>query len=407
VRSFAGWIFGGWAVVGGAAHAADRSPVAVVPGQDADDPRIVAAVWAIRSALDRAPDVAAVVIEDRLGENREGPAEEGRAALVEGRQAFADLDLERAARALEAAARLLVPLAERRNDAVEALDLLAQTRAAARDEVGAAGAYRRLHALDPEFEPDLEALGPTVAKAWRSAASAPAGPPPGALRIESSMAPAAVFLGGRFVGVTPYLLTRPPGPTIDLELRADGFVAWRRQLTLRPGQSAALEPSLEPLGRSPLLYDILEKLPEQMERETIGPALKDLRSLLFAEQAVLVGLRGGDVQATLFDLKVGRRVRSVRYAPVGGAMTVEDGGAVVESLYSGIDAQAPGTTELAEEPESLDGGGRGRLLDAWWFWPAVGIAAATAVAVPILVLSGDDETVIRERDDEGAIILRF
>ncbi|MCK6570422.1 PEGA domain-containing protein [Myxococcota bacterium] len=407
MRPLGGWLCTGLLATPALTLAAERAPVAVIAGQDADDPRVVAAVWAIRAAMERAPDVAPVSIDERLGEDREPPAEAGRAALVEGRQAFGDLDLERAARALEAAARLLVPLPDRKLEAVEALDLLAQTRAAARDEAGAAAAYRRLVVLDPEFEPDIEALGPTVAKAWRSAAAALAGPPPGPLRVESSMAPAAVFVDGRFAGVTPHLIRRPDSAPLSLELRADGFAPWRRTVTLRPGQSAALEPALEPLGRSPLLYDILEKLPEQMDRETTGPALKDLRSLLFAEQAVLVAVRGGDVQAALFDLKLGRRVRSLRYSPAGGTATVSDGSAIVEALYAGVDALAPGTTELAEEPETLDAGGRGRLVDAWWFWPAVGVAAATAVAVPIIVLSGDDDTAIRERDGEGAVVLRF
>ena len=81
--------------------------------------------------------------------------------------------------------------------------------------------------------------------------------------------------------------------------------------------------------------------------------------------------------------------------------------AIVESLYSGVDAFAPGTTELAEEePESLDGGGR-HLMDAWWFWPAVGVAAATAVALPIVLLSGDDDPALNGKDGTGAVILRF
>jgi len=402
-----GWLSLALVATPGSTMAAERATVAVVAGQDADDPRVVAAVWAIRAALEQAQDVAPISVDERLGDAREPPAEAGRAALVEGRQAFADGDLERAARALEMAARLLVPLPDRKVDAVEALDLLAQTRSAARDEAGAAAAYRRLAALEPEFEPDLESLGPSVARAWRSAATAPRGAPPGPLRIESSMAPAAVFVDGRFAGVTPYLIRRSDLAPLSLELRADGFAPWHRTLMLRPGQSAALEPALEPLSRSPLLYDILEKLPEQMDREKTGPALKDLRSLLFAEQAVLVALRGGDIQAALFDLKLGRRVRMLRYSPTGGTATVADGTAIVEALYAGIDALAPGTTELADEPETLDAADRGRLFDAWWFWPAVGVAAATAVAVPIIVLSGVDETVLRERDGEGAVVLRF
>ena len=383
-----------------------RSAVAVVPGGDPDDRLVVSAIWSIRQAVDAQADLAAVGIEERLVDTKVDARAEGRAALDEGRRAFGELDIENAARSLETAARMLAPLPESRDDAIEALDLLAQSRAAGRDEVGASIAYRRLLALDPEFEPDTEALGPSVAKAWKRARSRDRGKP-GPLRIDSPMAPAAVFVGGTFVGVTPHLIRAPGALSLEISLRADGFATWTRTLGLRPGTSAAVEPALEPLAKSTLLLDIIEKLPAQWERETMTTPLKDLRSLLFADQAILVGLKGGDLQVQLYDLKVGRRVRSVRYDVRAHDFTNADGAAVVESLYRGVDVQTPGSTELAEEePESLDGAGA-RLMDAWWFWPAVGVAAATAVLVPIVVLSGDDKTVIAEHDDQGAVILRF
>jgi hypothetical protein len=46
-------------------------------------------------------------------------------------------------------------------------------------------------------------------------------------------------------------------------------------------------------------------------------------------------------------------------------------------------------------------------MSAWWFWPAVGVAAATAVALPIVLLSGDDESALDGKDGTGAVILRF
>lgn len=391
----------------GTAWGDPRVPVAVVPSDAGDDRRVVEAVWTLRVAVGGQGDLTAVSVDDRLADAPPDPAGEGAAALRDGREAFGELDLERAARALEAAARLLSPIEERRNDAIDALDLLAQTRAANKDELGAALAYHRLLALDPEFEPDLDALGPSVGKAWKRARSLDKLGRPGPLRIESSMAPAAVFIGDRFVGVTPQLLANPGGLSVDVTLRADGFAPWRRTLALRPGTSAAIEPTLDPLSKSALLLDILEKLPAQRDRETMTAPLKDLRSLLFADQAILVGFEGGDLQVQLFDLKVGRRVRAVRYPLAGRDLTERDAESIVEALYRGVDVRAPGTTELAEEePESLDGGSH-RIMDAWWFWPAVGVAAATAVVVPILVLSGDDESVIARHDDQGAVVLRF
>ena len=187
-------------VVGsGAAAAETRANVAVVPAGEAENRTVVAAVWALRAAVDEHAGLKAVAVSERLADAPLDPSEEGRAALAEGRQAFTELDLERAARALESAARLLATVENERDGAIESLDLLAQTRSAAHDELGAALAYLRLMRLDPTFRPDTEAAGPSLAKAWKRAKTlkdAGERASVGSLRIESISAPAAVFGSG-------------------------------------------------------------------------------------------------------------------------------------------------------------------------------------------------------------------
>lgn len=391
-----------------AAAGAARIPVAVVGANELDSTPVVGSVWALRTAMSERSDLASVSIEEKLGGSAASAQDEGTAALSEGRNAFNELDLERAARALETAARLLGPQKATRDEAVEALDLLAQTRSAAHDELGAAMAYARLARLDAGFRPDVEALGPAIAKAWKRAQSLAKLGRPGPLRVESAATPAAVFLGDRYVGVTPQLL--PPAETlaVELTLRADGFAPWRRALALRPGAGAAVDAALEPLAKSALLLDAQDKLGPQLERDTVGTALKDLRSLLFADQAVLVGVVGGDLVCQLYDLKISKRVRSVRRPLPKAGLSESQAAAVLASLYDGVDVASPGTTELEEaEPESLDGSGGGNLMENWWFWPAVGVAATTAIVVPILVLGGDEGAGLKAHDGEGAVVLRF
>jgi nucleoid-associated protein YgaU len=85
---------------------------------------------------------------------------------------------------------------------------------------------------------------------------------------------------------------------------------------------------------------------------------------------------------------------------------------VVDALYRGVDVRAPGQAELLpEEPETLDGsegdGPFAGLSRKWWFWPAIGVVAATAVIVPVAVLASEPDPALKGKDGTGAVILRF
>jgi hypothetical protein len=113
-------------------------------------------------------------------------------------------------------------------------------------------------------------------------------------------------------------------------------------------------------------------------------------------------------------LNANRRVRPPVRASLGADRRLAPGAAeaLIEALYDDVDAQAPGQSELLpEEPASFDDEGEAgplrTLTRAWWFWPAVGVAAATAVIVPVAIVATDRDPAIRGKDGTGAVILRF
>lgn len=395
-----------------------RVPVAVLAAGSADADILVPIVWALRAAVDDHETLKTVSISERLaGEGAEDPIEAGRFALDEGRRAADELDLERAIRAFETAARHLSAVPEGRDDAADALRGLAEARGAMKDEAGATAAYRRLFALDPSLVLDDDGLSPTMKRALRRArgdgGARDRGSRGGRVRVDAIPGPAAVFVDGKFVGVTPKLLEDLDTPTVAVRLEVDGNAPWVRELTVRDGQGIAVEAALEPLPRATLYEDLVEKMSAQIERETVGPALKELKALLFADQVVLIRLQSPGLEAVLFDLKANRRVRAAR-ASLGQGRTLSASAAadVVDALYRGVDARAPGQAELLpEEPETLDGAGGDGLFAGltrnWWFWPAVGVVAATAVIVPVAVLASEPDPALKGKDGTGAVILRF
>ncbi len=408
-----------WVGLTASAQAAPaRARVAVVPAGNPDPDTLSPVLWRMRAAIARVDGVQLVRVADQLAnEAPEDALEGGRVALDEGAQAMNDGDLERAIRAYETAARLLTSIPAGRRDASAALMGLATARGAMKDGPGATAAFARLLKADPDLVIDDEGFSPTMRTALANAQrGGKAGSRRGAgrVRIDAVPGPAAVFLDGRFRGTTPVLLDDLSGPTAPVRVEYDGYAPWVREVVVRPGQGLAIEAALEPLSRAALYEDLIDKLPAQMEREQMSVSLKEMKALLSIDQAVLVRLQGSTVEAALYDLNANRRVRPPVRASLGADRRLAPGAAeaLIEALYDDVDAQAPGQSELLpEEPASFDDEGEAGPLRAltrrWWFWPAVGVAAATAVIVPVAIVATDRDPAIRGKDGTGAVILRF
>ena len=131
----------------------------------------------------------------------------------------------------------------------------------------------------------------------------------------------------------------------------------------------------------------------------MGTALRDLKSLFFADQAVLLEFGSGRVVGHLYDLKAGRRVRRVTLEL---EEPEETGREVVAGLYRDLDVRAPG---LAAPDLQVPAGPP--YHSRWWFWPAVGLGVAAAIAIPVALFVQDEEDGLTRQDGQGALVLRF
>jgi hypothetical protein len=230
-------------------------------------------------------------------------------------------------------------------------------------------------------------------------ANAPA-PLKGAVRISANV-PGRVWLNGEPVGITPLLRDGlPVGPTL-VNIEAVGFRRWSGVVDLSAESGVAVQATLLPAVRQKLLTELHTRLPDELQRTVAGQGLRDLRALFFAEQAVLLETRADSVIASLFDLGVARRVRSVKVYFEGDG--VDAGREAIERLYDQLDPRAPGLA-APKEPEPVDEGPP--YWKRWWFWSAVAGATIAAVAVPLL-LSEDEDPGLERVDDAGAVIIRF
>ncbi len=388
----------------GVSAAATPVPVVVVPVRPATTPEAAAVVWSARRAVEGHAALSAVDVTEVLstGGGAETDVDAGRAALKAARGAFEALEVDRAAHEGERAVRLLLRSGADEASAVDALLLLARVRQAVRDEEGTVGALQRALRLDPELKLDPESASPSLVRALERARR-PAAGAPGRLRVDSADIPAAVSIDGHFLGVTPaFIDPLAPGAHL-LVVEADGRRREVRLLDVPSGAGQAVRVDLEPAPRASLFERVTDRLRDQLDADTAMPALGDLKSLFFAEQAILVDVRDGEARAALFDLRAGQRVRAVEVSAASPARCGEE---IVRRLYGDLDARAPALADVPVPPPATEGEGAG-LTDQWWFWPAAGVAAAAAVAIPVLLLTGGADEGLPHRDDAGAVVIRF
>jgi hypothetical protein len=75
------------------------------------------------------------------------------------------------------------------------------------------------------------------------------------VKIESVPDKAAVRVDGALVAYTPTELTIPEGKHV-IELKRPGFVTWRKEVSLNPGDSQSLKPELESQYKSSMILSI-------------------------------------------------------------------------------------------------------------------------------------------------------
>ncbi len=373
--------------------------VVVLPVEPATTPEVAEVLWAARAAVEEQDDLLSVDIAGTLdaGGEEAVDADGARALLTTGQQLFADLELEEAGRKVQRAGSLLVA-AGALEEAAASFALLAQIHAARKDAAGVRSAFTLLLRVAPDHELDLNALPPSVRRAFKQAKAENRKAKEVSLRVESSPVPAAVRVDGHFVGVTPLLVQDIRRGAHLVSLEADGY---RRDVRVAVVRGGAVRRRLESARKAPLLVQAAQRLPEQVLGDSMGSALRDLRALFFADQAVLLEVEDGKVTGHLYDLKVGLRVRRVARR-LGDPRSV--GAEVVEALYRGLDPRAPGLTAPdVEDPETAGLPYHQR----WWFWPAVGTAVVAAVAIPLLVFVEEGEGGLDREDGTGSLVLRF
>lgn len=213
----------------------------------------------------------------------------------------------------------------------------------------------------------------------------------GQLKVLSEPLGAQVYVDGEFAGVAPTTVANLAIGEHYITFRKLGY---KRGLRVAQVQAARVGQVLGKLDRADkyLLVDqALERAGSKVGESPIDPVVDNLRETLFLDHAVFLKLqRGGSfsasleevsVSAFLYDLRSRRllekRVERVRIqggVPSEGVMQ-----RIADELYAKVDYDAD--DKAPEDPKPVKIEPPKPLYKRWWFWTAIGGAAAVGAAV--------------------------
>lgn len=381
--------------------AAPPVPVVVLAAHPLPRGNMVSAIWSARAVIEQHPALQPIDLSARLGGGR--PMDPGaiRALLDEGKAAYDAADVGEAEKDLSIAALIASGRPGQQPLAIEALSTLARLRAARKDEEGAVRAFVRLLRLAPGFDLPPEQASPSARARLDAARAIIEGARPARLRVVTEGVVAAVFIDGRLRGVTPFYLADLPSGTHHLRIAADGHRDDMTLVDLEPGRETRLQIALLDSEKAALFDQIVSALPDDVVEGEIGPGLRDLKALAFAEQALVLAATADTLSGALVDLKALRRVRAVRVAL--GRDGVEAGRDLVRELYRGLSPREPGLVAAPPDPAPEKQG-----TTRWWLWGSIAAGVAVAVAVPLALWAFDEEDPgVPRQGGTGGVVIRF
>lgn len=377
-------------------------PVVVLAAHPLAKGNMVSTIWSARAVIEQHPALQPIDLSARLGGGR--PMDPGaiRALLDEGKAAYDAADVDEAEKDLSIAALIASGRPGQQDLAIEALSTLARLRAARKDEKGAVRAFVRLLRLAPDFDLPPEQASPSARARLDAARAIIDGAGPARLRVVTEGVVAAVFIDGRLRGVTPLYLAELPSGTHHLRIAADGHRDDMTLVDLEPGRETRLQVALLDSEKAALFDQIVSALPDDVVEGEIGPGLRDLKALAFAEQALVVAATADTLSGALVDLKALRRVRAVRVAL--GRDGVEAGRDLVRELYRGLSPREPGLVAALPDPEPEKQG-----ATRWWLWGSIVAGVAVAVVLPLALWASSDEEDpgVPRQGGTGGVIIRF
>lgn len=345
-----------------------------------------------------------------------------RERLEEGRQAFLDLDFERAAGILQTSVEDFDAAAGALEDTrglAEALLYLGASQTFAQRTRDARTTFRRLHVQMPQVLPDPNEFPPEIISAYESSRPRDAASPSARLAVTSEPAGAIAYIDYVARGSTPVTVPELAGGSHVVRVTRPGGEPFVQSVDIRTGGSDEVTAFLDETETTTELATALSGLTTaDAERADEGGPVAEVGRILGIEQIGVIRVGRGDtagrvaLELLFFDVETGRRRLRVHGPVPEGPGALESGvrQLVSQALAAALRPRQASETENPRVPPdfSVQQGGDDddgqSIFETWYFWTALaGVAVVGAAIVTIIVVASDDTG----SNAGGQIVLEF
>jgi hypothetical protein len=345
-----------------------------------------------------------------------------RERLEQGRQAFLDLDFERAAGILQGSVEDFDAAAGALEDTrglAEALLYLGASQTFAQRTRDARRTFARLHVQMPQVQPDPNEFPPEIISAYESARPRDASNPSARLSVTSEPAGAIAYIDYVARGSTPVTVPGLAGGSHVVRVTRPGGVPFVQSVDIRTGGSDEVTAFLDETETTTELATALSGLTTaDAERAEEGSPVAEVGRILGIDQVGVIRVGPGDtagrvaLELLFFDIESGRRRLRV-HGPVPEAPGELEAGVrqlVSQALAAALRPRQASENENPTLPPdfSVQQGGEEEdgesIFETWYFWTALaGVAVVGAAIVTIIVVASDDTG----SNAGGQIVLEF
>lgn len=352
--------------------------------------------------------------------------ERGREQLAEGRQAYLNLELDQAIRALSSAVESFDQAAtvmEDPQDLGDALLLLGASQDAAGRTRDSRRTFERLHVQMPHVEPDPQIFNPDVVARFQAAAPRDQRSATGRIQIDSEPGGAVAYVDFVPRGRTPITVSNLVGGSHVVRVTRPGATPFVQEINLRRGGQESVNAYLtddeDVAGLADAVRAVSGAEIGEAELDEESPVARVARILDLDKIGVIRVSPGPDrarvrIEVSMYDVASGRRLlRGDGPAPTApGEIERAVQALVADSLDAVIHQRQAGDEEVPDRrvaiqiddqrPHEEDTGG-GSIASKWWFWAAIGGVVVIGVAATLLLSGGQD----LGSNEAGQVVLEF
>lgn len=349
-----------------------------------------------------------------------------RLRLTEGRDAYLNLDLDRAIELLQGAVDDFDHSAgalESPTDLGDALLLLGASLAFNGRTRDATRVFTRLHVQMPHIVPDPAVFPPDVIERFEAARPRDSGAPSASITIESDPPGAIAYVDFVARGVTPVTVDGLIGGDHVVRVSRPGATAFIQPVTVRAHQSTSTSAFLVDDPRGETLSDSLLRVrDDDMSELGETSALREVAMTLELDRVGVIRASPGDTESdvalelVVFDVATGNRlVRGAGHASTAlGELEPQVDRLVAGALEAAAHARVerevappPVDEELPTHPVTPPPSEAGPpVYEEWWFWTIIGGAVVVGVAVGVGVGVGTAGPGLG-RNDNAQVVIEF